>query len=227
LRRPLQSAPAAAHADRGAPANPARALVFDFGGVVFRWRPDEFLPRLLPERAPDRAAARALAAAFFESFGGDWAEFDRGRIEPAPLAGRIAARTGLTVEEARRVIDAIPDELQPVPETEALLGRLDTAGHRLFFLSNMPAPYARHLEAAHAVFGRFERGVFSSRVGIIKPEPALFAHAADAFGCDPRALLLIDDNQANVDAAIVAGWAAFRFDDAAQCTRELVSMGFL
>ena len=203
------------------------AIVFDFGGVVFRWRPDEFLPRLLPQRAPDRVAAQALAALFFEGFGGDWADFDRGRIEPAPLAERIAARTGLAVEEARRVIDAIPDELQPVPETEELLGRLRAAGHRLFFLSNMPAPYARHLEATHAVFKLFERGVFSSRVGIIKPEPALFAHAADAFGCEPRALLLIDDNQANVDAAIAAGWAAFRFDDAAQCARELASMGFL
>jgi len=203
------------------------AIVFDFGGVVFRWRPDEFLPRLLPQRAPDRVAAQALAALFFEGFGGDWADFDRGRIEPAPLAERIAARTGLAVEEARRVIDAIPDELQPVPETEELLGRLRAAGHRLFFLSNMPAPYARHLEATHAVFKLFERGVFSSRVGIIKPEPALFAHAADAFGCEPRALLLIDDNQANVDAAITAGWAAFRFDDATQCARDLASIGFL
>ena len=204
-----------------------RALVFDFGGVVFRWRPDHFLPRLLPRQATDAAAAQALAAAFFEGFGGDWAEFDRGRIEAAPLAERIAVRTGLAVEEARRVIDAIPDELQPVPETEALLRRLHAAGHRLFFLSNMPAPYARHLEAAHAVFGLFERGLFSSRVGIIKPEPALFALAADAFGCESRALLLIDDNQRNVDAAIAAGWAAFRFDDAAQCARELASMGFL
>ena len=50
----------------GAPEGPARSergpatLVFDLGGVVFRWRPDEFLQRLLPDRAPDAAAARDL-----------------------------------------------------------------------------------------------------------------------------------------------------------------------
>src|SRR5690349_21930387 len=105
-------------------------LVFDLGGVVFRWEPDEFLPRLLPHRASDRAAGRALAARFFEGFGGMWGDFDRGLIDAAPLAESIAARTGLDVAEARHVIESIPDELQPIPETAALLERLRADGHR-------------------------------------------------------------------------------------------------
>jgi len=208
-------------------AQPARTLVFDFGGVVFRWQPEEFLPRLLPQHASDPAAAHRLAARLFEGFGGDWADFDRGRIEPAPLAERIAARTGLALSDARKVIDAIPDELQPVPKVEALLRRLQRAGHRLFFLSNMPAPYARHLESSHALFEVFENGVFSSRVGLIKPEPALFAHAADVFGCDPRTLLLIDDSRLNVDGAARAGWGGLRFENAEQCADAIVSLGYL
>jgi len=36
----------------------------------------------------------------------------------------------------------------PLPDTEAWLRRLKAAGHRLVFLSNMPVPYARHLESA-------------------------------------------------------------------------------
>ena len=200
-------------------------LVFDLGGVVCRWRPDEFLPRLLPDRAPDPAATRALVAAFFEGFGGDWAEFDRGRIDAAPLAERIAARTGLRLDEARRVIDAIPDELQPLPDTEALLRRLHADGHRLVFLSNMPRPYAQHLETAQPVLQLFEGGVFSSRIGTIKPEPALFAHAAATFGRAPPTLLLIDDNDANVRAAQALGWSAIRFESAAQCAAELARAG--
>ena len=200
-------------------------LVFDLGGVVFRWRPDEFLPRLLPQHAPDAAAARELTTRFFEGFGGDWADFDRGRIEIAPLADRIAARTGFAVDEARRVIDAIADELQPLPDTEALLRRLHAAGHRLVFLSNMPVPYARHLEATHKVFDVFERGVFSSRIGMIKPEPALFTHAAASFEREPSALTLIDDNETNVRAAIAHGWSAIRFDSAAQVERDLAKAG--
>jgi putative hydrolase of the HAD superfamily len=196
-------------------------LVFDLGGVVLRWQPDEFLGRLLPARAPDRAAARALGAAFFQGFGGEWREFDRGAVEPGPLAARIAARIGLEVGEARTVIEAIPDELQPIPATVALIERLQAAGHRLFFLSNMPAPYARHLEVTHAVLARFEGGVFSSRVGLLKPDAAMFAHAATHFGMAPQALVLIDDIEANVAAARRAGWGGVLFEDAVRCEAAL------
>lgn len=200
-------------------------LVFDLGGVVFRWQPDEFLTRLLPERAPTRAAGRELGAAFFQGFGGDWGEFDRGHVEPALLAERVAMRTGLSVAEARRVIDAIPDELQPMPDTVGLLRRLHAAGRRLFFLSNMPVPYARHLEATHDVLELFERGVFSSRVGSIKPEPALFAHAASTFGVDAAQLVLIDDTLANVEAARRAGWCGLLFENAHRCEADLMRLG--
>jgi hypothetical protein len=78
----------------------------------------------------------------------------------------------------------------------------------------MPVPYALHLESTHAVLGLFERGVFSSRIGMIKPEPALFAQAATAFERAPSSLLLLDDNETNVKAAIALGWSAIRFENA-------------
>ena len=78
------AAPAAPFGTRpmSGPASPAPRpkLVFDLGGVVFRWRPDEFLPRLMPARASTPEKARAFAADFFEGFGGDWGDFDRGRL---------------------------------------------------------------------------------------------------------------------------------------------------
>jgi len=196
-------------------------LVFDLGGVVFRWQPEAFLVRLLPARAPDRAAGQALAAAFFQGFGGEWREFDLGVVEAAPLAARIAARLGIDPAEARRVIDAIPDELQPIPETVALLEHLKADGHRLFFLSNMPVSYASHLEATHSVLGLFERGVFSSRAGLLKPDAAMFTHAAEQFGAASAELVLIDDLAANVEAAQRAGWRGVLFEDAARCEAEL------
>ena len=39
-------------------------IVFDFGGVLFRWQPHEFMARLLPERAPDAPSAHALVAMY-------------------------------------------------------------------------------------------------------------------------------------------------------------------
>jgi putative hydrolase of the HAD superfamily len=202
-------------------------LVFDLGGVVYRWKPIEFLPRLLPARAPDRAAAQWLAAAFFQSFGGDWSEFDRGMLDADELARRTAERLGYGLDETRHVIDSIPHELQPMPETVALLERLRAAGHDLRFLSNMPHPYAEVLETRDGVLRLFAGGVFSSRVGLVKPEPALFDHAATMFGGDATTFVLLDDMEKNVVAARTAGWQAIRFDDAGQCEEALAAAGLL
>ena len=200
-------------------------IVFDLGGVVYRWRPDEFLTRLAPAHAATPEAARAFGAAFFQSFDGDWSEFDRGALDAAVLGRRTAHRLGLALEEAQAVIDAVPAELQPIEPTVALAGRLARAGHVLHFLSNMPRPYAAALTARDALFGLFDSGVFSSDVGLIKPEPGLFAHAERAFGAAPSELLLIDDAVRNVEAARAAGWQALLFRDAAQCARELQALG--
>ena len=202
-------------------------IVFDFGGVLFHWQPNAFIARLLPQRAATPRAAQELAAAFFESFDGDWAEFDRGTLHREPLAERIALRTGLSRPEVDAVIDAVPHELQPIDGTVDLLRRLYARGHALYFLSNMPAPYADHLEATHPFIGLFRTGVFSARVQMIKPERAIFDHAAQVFGIDPAQTLFIDDLARNAEAARAAGWQALHFVDAAQCEAGLVARGLL
>lgn len=203
-------------------------VVFDFGAVLFRWQPHDIVARLLPRHAPDAATASALAGEFFRSHeGGDWGEFDRGTVGPAALAERLAARTGVSASDAMAVIDAIPDELQPMPETVALLQRLHDRGHALYYLSNMPAPYAAHLLASHEFLGLFRAGLFSAHVELVKPEPAIYAHAVQVFGITPAETLFIDDLQANIDAARAAGWQGIRFTDAAQCEAELHALGVL
>jgi putative hydrolase of the HAD superfamily len=200
-------------------------IVFDFGGVMLRWQPLEFMPRLLPGHATSPEATAELARGIFQGFGGDWGEFDRGLLTAEVLAQRIAARTLLTVHEARRFIDSIPDELQPLPDSVALLRRLHAAGRELYFLSNMPEPYARHLEATHDFLTLFRRGIYSARVRMVKPDPAIFEHARTAFDANGVPLVFIDDVSMNVDAARAAGWQAILFCDAAQCARELREMG--
>ena len=202
-------------------------VVFDFGGVLFDWQPHAFLTRLLPELTPTPEAAQALATAFFEGYGGDWAAFDRGTIEPEALAQAIARRTGLAVHDTRKVIEGVPHELLPVEGTVALLRRLHAAGHRLFYLSNMPESYARHLQASHDFLALFSDGVFSARVKLIKPEPEIYAHALRVFGIEAEHTLFIDDVAHNAEAARAAGWQAVHFMNPQQCERELVGRGLL
>jgi putative hydrolase of the HAD superfamily len=202
-------------------------IVFDFAGVLFHWQPLDLLKRELPLHATDELAARRLAQEIFQGYGGDWGEFDRGTLDVPELVRRIAARTGLQAEEVQAVVDAVPGELQPIPETVALLQRLHRAGRRLHYLSNMPHPYADHLEREHAFVGWFESGVFSARVRQIKPEAQIYETAARRFQADPAQLVFIDDVLGNVRAARRCGWNALHFVDAADCEAQMRVQGWM
>ena len=209
-----------------APAGALPTVVYDFAGVLFHWQPHDLLQQVLPQRAHDAASARHWQAQIFQSYGGDWADFDRGTVAPADLVQRIAVRTGLQPAEVQAVVDAVPVALQPLPGTVALLQRLHAAGHPLFFLSNMPAPYADHLDRTHGFLRLFSGGVYSARVLQIKPERAIYDLAARRFGVPPGHLLFFDDVVANVAAAQAAGWQAAHFTDAEAATAVLQAAGF-
>ena len=200
--------------------------VFDFGAVLFRWRPLALMQRALPHWAVDEASAAHWADQVFQAYGGDWGEFDRGTVEPAELVSRIVARTGLPCADVQRVLEEIPRELTPIPATVDLLTRLRRTGEPLYYLSNMPAPVADHIERSHSVVQWFADGVFSSRVQLIKPEPAIFDLSARRFGVAPQSLVFLDDNVDNIDAARAAGWNALHFVDAAQAQAELRRLGW-
>jgi putative hydrolase of the HAD superfamily len=200
-------------------------IVFDLGGVLFHWQPEQMLQRELPHVATDAAAARHWVSEIFQSYGGDWGEFDRGTVSVPELVQRISRRTGLAAADVQRVVDAVPHELQPKADTVALLRRLHAAGRGLYYLSNMPAPYAEHLEA-NDFFSCFSDGVFSARVHHNKPEPAIFALAAQRFGHAPQDLVFLDDHEPNVHAARAAGWQALHFSNAAQAEAALRVSGW-
>jgi len=202
-------------------------IVFDFGGVLFGWHPPRLLQRELPHRAHDTASTERLVDEIFQGYSGDWGEFDRGTVTVPDLVARIAARTGLSEAEVQAVVDGVPRELQPVAATVALLQKLREDGKRLFYLSNMPAPMADHLEREHHFLQWFEDGVFSARVGDIKPNATIYALAAERFGVPPAELVFIDDMPKNVVAARAAGWNAIHFVDATQCEAALRENGWI
>jgi 2-haloacid dehalogenase/putative hydrolase of the HAD superfamily len=206
----------------------SRDVVFDLGGVVFRWEPVVLLQQLFPQRMPDEASARHWAGQIFQTFApeADWALFDLGRIEPEALAQRIARRTGLSEQELGQLIDGIPPHLTPFAGTVDLIHDLKAAGHRLYFLSNMPAPYADHLQTVNPFFAQFDAGIFSAHVQQIKPLPDIFATAQ---ACWPlrEAPVFIDDVQHNIDAAHRHGWQGIRFETPQQVRAELVARSYL
>lgn len=201
-------------------------LVFDFGGVLFQWQPAELLKRVLPTRAVDDTSAAHWVSEVFQGYGGDWGDFDKGLLSAEELVARLALRTDLGTDEAQAIVDAVPEVLQPIDATVALLDRLRASGVPLYYLSNMPAPFADHLERTHAFVGWFQAGVFSGRVRQAKPDAAIFALAAERFGAAPEELVFLDDHPPNIDAARAAGWRALHFTDAVRAERDLRALGW-
>lgn len=214
------------------PPRPAQSTpktaVFDLGAVLLHWQPTEIIQHELPRHAPTAAAAQALCERIFQGLhpGATWAGFDRGTLEPAPLAALLGAQSGIDAAQMLRFIHAVPGHLHTKHDTAALLPRLRAQGHRLVYLSNMPALYAERLQDRD-FFSHFEDGIFSAHVGLIKPEHGIYALAETRFGLVPADTVFIDDNAHNVATARSRGWQAVQFLDAAQCARDLQDMGWL
>ena len=203
-------------------------LVFDLGGVVFRWQPLVLLQELFATQVPSEVQAKDWAKRIFQGFDpqSDWARFDLGQIEPEPLARRIAQRSGLAQADVLHLVRSIPAHLQAISGTVDLIHALKAQGHRLYYLSNMPAPYADHLLRQRPLFSLFDDGIFSAHVQQIKPLPGIFATAQARWPLRAQPVF-IDDVQHNIDAAQTYGWYGIRFETPEQLRRALVQRGCL
>ncbi len=126
---------------------------------------------------------------------------------------RTAVRLDLPPGLLSAMLASIPGYLAPIEVTVKLLAELKArqAGEpdlRLYFLSNMPMPFARALEARHAFLSWFDGGIFSGDVGLAKPDPAIFELTESRHDLRPASTVFIDDHLANVEAARARGWSA-------------------
>ena len=206
-----------------------QTVVFDLGGVVFNWQPTVLLRQVLPQHATDDTQAQHWVREIFQTFdpASNWAQFDLGTVEPPELARQIAQRTGLTVGEVTAVIDGLAPHMRVLPDTVSLIHELKARGHRLVYLSNMPHGLARWIETDHPFADWFEGGIFSARVALMKPDPAIFQLTVSQLGIQSPAPVFIDDVQRNIDAAQAEGWRGVRFDNAAQVRSQLQALGLL
>lgn len=185
-------------------------VVFDFGAVLFTWRPAEILAEAFPAHAGTPEEARQLAHAMFSH--DDWQNYDRGLLEMDVVVQRLSSRLQLDHGAVRHLVQNIGECLVPIEETVAVLHALHArkqAGdgvRGLYFLSNMPRPYARELEQKHAFLQHFDGGVFSGDVRLSKPDPAIYQLLQSRYQLRPESTLFIDDLHANVQAAQQLGW---------------------
>lgn len=202
-------------------------LVFDFGAVLFDWQPAQLVVAHFPELAATPQAARQLADSIFSH--DDWYAFDCGSMTLDTVVVRTSRRLALAYAQVHGLVSGIGERLRPIEETVSVLADLEQRRRqrgdvRLYFLSNMPAPYARTLEQKYAFLQWFDGGIFSGDVQHMKPDPVIYQFLQTRHALDPAQTLLIDDQKENVDIACGLGWNGIHFVSAQQLRASLANL---
>ena len=193
-----------------------RNVVFDFGGVLVNWRPQEIIDSFYAERDL-RDALRTHA---FQH--DDWLDMDRGTLDEASVARRCAQRMARPEGELRALFEHVRAALTPIEPTVALLRELrERSGLKLYGLSNMSEAIFAYLEERHDFFKLFDGIVVSAAVKLVKPEPAIYEHLRERFRLDFAESVFIDDLPRNIESARRVGLPAIQFVTTDQVRREL------
>ncbi len=204
-----------------APATSPRAVIFDFGGVLWdmRWDVARELDRAhgLPRSSVFETLYRCPA----------WAEIECGIGDPAAwMEGahrELERRAGRTLprlhEEWRKAQALIERNVALVP---ALRPRF-----RRSILSNADVSLRARLEGELALHHLFDDIVVSAEVGMAKPAPEIFRLAAERLGLPPAACVFVDDWDRNIEAARAVGMTAVlhRVDKGDDLRAQLAAVG--
>lgn len=197
------------------------AVVFDVGRVLFDWDLRHLFAKLIDDRDELEWFVGTVVTP-------EWHyQQDEGRALPAMLAERIAEfpEHRLLIEAyAARFNETIPG---PMPGSLELVAALAARGVPLYAITNFGADFWASFRPTQPIFDHFRDIVVSGVEKLVKPDPAIYALAARRFGHAPDTMLFIDDNAANVAAAIACGWHAHHFTDAAVLAEDLRERGLI
>ena len=105
-----------------------------------------------------------------------------------------------------RMIETLGREVIAIEGAHALLDRFDTAGIRYCIASNGPMRKMDVTLKRTGLWPRVEGHIFSAHdVGVAKPDPGLFLHAAKVSRTSPDGVVVIEDSVSGVRAAEAAG----------------------
>jgi len=203
---------------------PVVNFVFDFGAVVFEWDPvkrveKHFKGDLLGYENVDHLAKHIFGHP-------TWHEFDQGLVSMDALISHTSKRLSIGVQSLRELIEPIGEDLKPIKGSLKVLELLKQRREqgvacRLFFLSNMPEPFARVLEVKHPFLEWFDAGIFSADVKLAKPDPRIYQLLAEQNGLRIAETLFIDDQLLNVQVAKSLGWRGLHLSDPSELVEKI------
>lgn len=195
-------------------ADPRRGLLVDWGGVLTTNVFESFEAFCVDEGlAPERVR---------DAFMGDprardlLADFECGRLSDVDFEQRFGAV--LELREPAGLIERLFGRMRADHVMQDAVAAFKAAGVRTGLLSNSwgAGTYDRRRFAE-----LFDVLVISGEEGIRKPEPELYAIAADRMGLTPAELVFVDDLRGNLKPARALGMATVHHVDAAATIAQL------
>lgn len=195
-----------------------QAFLFDCGGVLLRDGDDA------PYRAWEGRLGLPAGALRHRLWEGEaWPLAERGEITDEEFWARSGRELGLTApEDVARLRDDLWGAWQVEPGVLALVDRLRRR-HRVAILSNASDALEGMLAARYGVADRFEAILNSARLGVAKPERAIYEQALGALGLESRETVFIDDRAENVAAAAALGLHVVWYVGPTELARQLAA----
>ena len=207
-------------ANTGASTGPdIKAVIFDFGGVLFDWSAEYLYRELIADEAERRWFLTQVCSP-------DWNLKQDGGRPIAEAEAELIARHPDRAELIRAFYGQWPKTLRgTLDDGVALLEQLHAAKVPLYGLTNWSAETYPHVDGKYDFLKRFRHVVVSGRVGMVKPDPRIYALMLTHVGEAAQHCVLIDDNAHNADGASAIGMHAIRHTSAADTARALRDLG--
>lgn len=176
------------------------AVIFDVGNVLLSFHSQDLLKKLVPERPDlyDELTVRVFHSPY-------WGMRDRGSASVEEVIAGMSAMAPELEPYVRRIMYGWND-LDAIPEGVAALKACKAHGKTIYALTNYADKEFAHACTSRDFFGLFDDYVVSSRLHMVKPEKEIYRHLISRFDLDPARVLFIDDNVANIEAALDQGW---------------------
>lgn len=183
-----------------------QAVIFDIGNVLIGWSAERFYDARIG------AARRKLFMAEVPVHAANLA-VDAGAPFQATIYGLAEAHPAWA-DEIRWWHDDWLEMVTPVIEGSVVLLRaLKARGVPVFALTNFGRETFALAQATFDFLNAFDRAYVSGHLGVIKPDPAIYAHVEEECGLPPGGLLFVDDKAENIAAAQARGWQGHVMED--------------
>lgn len=195
-------------------------MIFDVGHVLVLWEPELAFEQVMPaDHVP----------AFMERIGFD--DWNRVNDALASIAGSEDDLAQRFPEDADGIRGYRTHFLRTVrhavPGTAAVVAELAQAGLTVSALTNWAADMFALARPRFGVLNRFADIVISGELGMVKPNPAIFALACERLGIAPGQAVFVDDSPANIAGAEQAGLTGLLFTGADRLREDLARLGLL